>query len=208
MLNIFIREVHAACFWKRTWDSEYLCSNFTLISALSWWLFRLRCKWLILRPRFIETLDTIALHLIFNSLLSALVYGQWYVRWFNLMCRWRGCRFTQMRVGWHKPVVGYIGLSCPLDVICFSPWKFHFSLQASLLFMKYCMDTYMRQLIGQETKCWSDKDASTHLYLLCLRSILRTSLCPLYTQMWTSLHVWILLDMSNCFSLLKGLWLL
>jgi hypothetical protein len=31
---------------------------------------------LILRPRFIETLYTIALHLIFNSLLSALVYGQ------------------------------------------------------------------------------------------------------------------------------------
>lgn len=168
---------------------------------------------LILRPRFIETLDAIALHLIFNSLLSALVYGQSYVIWFNLMCRWRGSRFTQMRVGRHKPVVGYIGLSCPLDVICFSPWKFHFSLQASLLFMLYCMDIYMRQLIGQETKCWSDKYASTHLYLLlCHCPLLRTSLCPPYTQMWTSLHVWILLDMSNCFSLhlmwLKGLWLL
>lgn len=63
------------------------------------------------------------------------------------MCRWRGSRFTQMRVGKHEPVVGCIGLSCLLDVICFSPWKFHFSLQASLLFnMLYCMDIYMRQL--------------------------------------------------------------
>jgi hypothetical protein len=68
--------------------------------------------------------------------------------------------------------------------------KISFSLEASLLFMQYCMYTYMRQLIGQETKCLSDKYASIHVYLLlCLRSSLRISFCPLYTQMWTSLHV-------------------